>query len=106
MVFRRVRRTDILRLGAVHETRAIRPRLLAVRILLRALATSIFRLFSPILKILEQLTLQIRGPHNIIQLRDPYLTTVIHTAMRTHQIEAIQDLILPTMPVARLGVPL
>ncbi|RYP55940.1 hypothetical protein DL769_010010 [Monosporascus sp. CRB-8-3] len=106
MVLRRVRRTDILRLGAVRETQAIRPRLLAVHILLRALVTSIFRLFNPILKILEQLTLQIRGLHNIIQPRDLYPTTVIHTAMHTHQIEAIQDLILPTMPVARLGVPL
>ncbi|RYO85030.1 hypothetical protein DL766_005671 [Monosporascus sp. MC13-8B] len=106
MVRRRVRRTVILHLGAVHETRAIRPRLLAVRILPRALATSIFHLFSPIPKILEQLTLQIREPHNIIQLRDLYLTTVIHTAMHIHQSEAIQDLILPTMPVARLGVPL
>ncbi|RYP16662.1 hypothetical protein DL765_004982 [Monosporascus sp. GIB2] len=106
MVLRRVRRTVILHLAAVYETRAIRPRLLAVRILPQALVTSIFRLFSPILKIPEQLTLQIRGLHNIIHPRDLYLTTVIHTAMHIHQSVAIQDRILPTMPVARLGVRL
>ncbi|RYP06728.1 hypothetical protein DL764_002980 [Monosporascus ibericus] len=44
------------------------------------------------------------GPRNTSYSPSP--GGIIHTAMHTHQIEAIQDLILPTMPVARLGVPL